>query len=526
MAALGKDVKLWTNRRIPYIFADGYAYRGEVLDAMKLWEDAAGVIFYERTDEKNYVEIITKQGSSESAIGMIGGKQIATINGEAHTTHELGHVLGLIHEQSRLDRDQYILVEWDYIAAGSIKDFEVDEECYQLSKYDLKSVMHYPSPTKTWGLKEKYKNEAEKEDKKFFTMRWKTDQGLYLGAHYYQGIAELSESDKIYVRQAYNNIGAPMGKEIEHGYWDYPYEAQFMFSVGGQQFLYGQNKGIKNKNNWFIRYLKAGVDKNGETTVTMDGVTDGGTWSAFYAIQFPFTIEGRVYFYGQHMEFTKGHGYRWFIQELLPYGKMGPKETASGYWNNLYEVQYPISVGDKQYFFGQHQTNNNKPKYWFIQELLPGGKMGEQTDSGYWRNFYKSQFSFTVENRAFIYGQSLEAAKDGFHWFIQEVLPGGKMSPKETSHGVWSNPFEVQFPYNINGKQYFYGQNLKRNYWFIQSINDNGTMGKELRHGFWTLPYSIQLPFQIEKAQFFYGSNLGYRLYWFIQRLHEEEAQP
>ena len=37
--------------------------------------------------------------------------------------HELLHVLGAFHEQSRPDRDQYIRVEWNNIQSGKARQF-------------------------------------------------------------------------------------------------------------------------------------------------------------------------------------------------------------------------------------------------------------------------------------------------------------------------------------------------------------------------------------------------------------------
>ena len=47
---------------------------------------------------------------------------------------------------------------------------------------------------------------------------------------------------------------------------------------------------------------------------------------------------------------------------------------------------------------------------------------------------------------------------DDKNWFIRELLSGGKMGD-ETDHGYWDNAYQVQFPYSIGDNLYFYGQN-------------------------------------------------------------------
>ena len=488
MASIPKNVTLWNYRRIPYIFESGYPYKSDVRKAMDKWQDAAGVTFVERVKEPNYLVIKNPTGGSSSSIGMVGGPQDVFINAGYKAPHELGHALGLIHEQSRSDRDAYVDMQWSNIEGGTSNgNFRLDSTSNNLTDYDLKSVMHYPAPATGWG--------GYPPDKEVWTMRWKANRNTELGAGAYQGWSNLSDLDKSPggLRSAYNNVPVPMGEETAHGFWNNPYAAQFPFSVGGRQFFYGQNE----KNNyWFIQELLPGGKMGSET--------DNGTWKFFYKSQFAFTINNRVFFYGQNMREKN-----WFIQKLLPDGKMG-SETDHGTWKFAYEAQFPFTIGSRVFFYGQNMNEKN----WFIQELLPDGKMGSETDHGTWKFAYKVQFSYTIGSRVFFYGQNMREK----NWFIQELLPDGKMG-SETDHGTWNNAYEAQFPYNINGNQYFYGQNLNSNYWFIQRLQSNGTMGDELQGGFWKYPYAVQFPFKLGGNQYFYGQKIPSGYNWFIQRL-------
>ena len=61
--------------------------------------------------------------------------------------HEIGHAVGLLHEQSRPDRDEYIEIIWDNILAEGRRSFHKYKwsrvELFSLP-YDYTSIMHYP----------------------------------------------------------------------------------------------------------------------------------------------------------------------------------------------------------------------------------------------------------------------------------------------------------------------------------------------------------------------------------------------
>ena len=58
--------------------------------------------------------------------------------------HELGHTIGLWHEQSRLDRDAYVKIVWENIYEQHWYNFNqhiTDGKDY--GDYDYQSIMHY-----------------------------------------------------------------------------------------------------------------------------------------------------------------------------------------------------------------------------------------------------------------------------------------------------------------------------------------------------------------------------------------------
>lgn len=59
--------------------------------------------------------------------------------------HELGHAIGMAHEQSRPDRRKYVEIHWDNIPDDKASNFDVDDNGDTERPYAILSVMHYDS---------------------------------------------------------------------------------------------------------------------------------------------------------------------------------------------------------------------------------------------------------------------------------------------------------------------------------------------------------------------------------------------
>jgi hypothetical protein len=142
---------LWPNGIVPYEFDPAVTTenRARALGSMREWEISSGVDFIERTTETNYV-YLQNSNQYNSSVGMVGGKQVINIYKwelVGKITHELGHSLGLWHEQSRVDRDTYVTIEWDNIAEGYEHNFNRQDEADVYGPYDFGSIMHYSQCT-------------------------------------------------------------------------------------------------------------------------------------------------------------------------------------------------------------------------------------------------------------------------------------------------------------------------------------------------------------------------------------------
>jgi hypothetical protein len=132
---------------IPYVFAGSVTRENRIRTraAMDELEYVCDVRFIPRTSEVDYLTI---QASTENSsfVGRQGGSQIVNIfNWETRSIiiHELMHALGVFHEQSRPDRDQYIQVNTASIQPSALVQYAVVPAAVPVGEFDFESVMLY-----------------------------------------------------------------------------------------------------------------------------------------------------------------------------------------------------------------------------------------------------------------------------------------------------------------------------------------------------------------------------------------------
>jgi len=142
----------WPNCQVPYEIDPALPNQQRVTDAIAHWEANTAFRFPLRTAANqaqypNYVRF-TDAGGCWSLVGMQGGQQTISLGAGCSTgnaIHEIGHTVGLWHEQSREDRDLFVTINWQNIQAGMAAQFNQHiTDGDDLGTYDYGSIMHYP----------------------------------------------------------------------------------------------------------------------------------------------------------------------------------------------------------------------------------------------------------------------------------------------------------------------------------------------------------------------------------------------
>ena len=145
----------WPNAVIPYVFDSSATsnIRSQFEKARSIYTKETGIRLVKHTNQSQYVRVMAGSGCS-SYVGRMStsfkrnGQELKLGRdgcGVGAALHEIGHAAGLMHEQTRCDRDDYIRVRYDLIDPNWHSQYE--KSCGSVHKshtsYDYNSIMHY-----------------------------------------------------------------------------------------------------------------------------------------------------------------------------------------------------------------------------------------------------------------------------------------------------------------------------------------------------------------------------------------------
>ncbi|WP_405146253.1 M12 family metallopeptidase [Nocardia salmonicida] len=139
----------WPNAVVPFEVDPALPGPQRVFDAIAQWNSRTRIRFVPRTGAHGDFVRFVPSMSSRSPVGRQGGRQTIELAATAPVgtvVHEMGHALGLWHEQSREDRGNFVAVRLDRVDPAHRHNFDQHiSDGDDVGRYDFGSIMHYPA---------------------------------------------------------------------------------------------------------------------------------------------------------------------------------------------------------------------------------------------------------------------------------------------------------------------------------------------------------------------------------------------
>ncbi|WP_312337021.1 M12 family metallopeptidase [Sphingobacterium sp.] len=147
-AVMTNLVSKWPNGEVPYMIANDFYDVSRINEAISRYNAQTPIRLVPKQSWHNdYVVFVNHPSASMSNLGRIGGPQqihISTVAGYGTVMHEIGHAIGLFHEHTRSDRDEFVDVSPGVVNSIDYQKYDTNFIGFDVGFFDFNSIMMYP----------------------------------------------------------------------------------------------------------------------------------------------------------------------------------------------------------------------------------------------------------------------------------------------------------------------------------------------------------------------------------------------
>lgn len=149
-------IKIWKGAKVPYILPSDFPNRSKVVEGINGYKNTKIQFVEIQQANGDCIQFTTTTNPNvggQSHLGRLGKGKAQELWMNQNTAkwnvgtviHELAHALGLMHEQCRGDRDEYVEIIKANINPDYLSQFAQRSTYKDLQGYDFDSILHYPA---------------------------------------------------------------------------------------------------------------------------------------------------------------------------------------------------------------------------------------------------------------------------------------------------------------------------------------------------------------------------------------------